>query len=91
MPLAVLELPGTSKLVGGNSLPTFSHRRSANYQLKDFIMPIHLVVAQPFANYAKGDRITDAETVRKLLIEHSHRVVKVNGADESTPQDTQNG
>jgi len=46
-------------------------------------MAIALVVTQPFADYAKGDRITDPATVQRLLDEHHTRVVKV--ADPDAP------
>lgn len=48
-------------------------------------MATHLVVVQPFASYAKGDRITDAETVTKLLVDHHHRVMKIN-VEDPAPQ-----
>lgn len=51
-------------------------------------MAIHLVVSQPFGDYAKGDRITDPAAVQKLLLEHPHRVVKINAEDAPQPQQT---
>ncbi len=44
-------------------------------------MAIALVVTQPFADYAKGDQITDPKTVAAILDGHSHRVVKTNVPD----------
>lgn len=44
-------------------------------------MALALVVTQPFADYALGDRITDPETVKKILDDHSQRVVKINLPD----------
>lgn len=44
-------------------------------------MAIALVVTQPFAEYAKGDRITDPNTVKAILEHHHHRVVKIVSED----------
>lgn len=52
-------------------------------------MAIHLIVSQPFADYARGDRITDPALVQKLLLDNAHRVVKINADDP--PQTQQNG
>jgi len=39
---------------------------------------IHLIVVQPFADYAKGDRIEDPEIVASILASaNSSHVVKV--------------
>ena len=46
-------------------------------------MAIALVVVQPFASYAKGDRITDPGVVADLLLDHHHRVVKITVEDQS--------
>lgn len=46
---------------------------------------IALVVVQPFASYAKGDQITDPNTVNDLLKDHPHHVVKVAVPDPDPP------
>lgn len=40
-------------------------------------MSTELVVVQPWADYAKGDRITDTKAVEAALKDHPHRVVQV--------------
>jgi hypothetical protein len=40
-------------------------------------MSIELVVTQPFADYARGNRITDPAKIAAVLLHHEHRVVKV--------------
>jgi hypothetical protein len=37
---------------------------------------LHLTVKMPFGDYARGDRITDPETVAAVLESHPHHVVK---------------
>ena len=40
----------------------------------------HLVVQNPFEGYARGDQITDPETVKKVLeSEHEGHVIKIAG------------
>lgn len=46
-------------------------------------MSIALIVTQPFASYARGDRITDHDTVQKVLADHPHSVVKTEVKDEA--------
>lgn len=42
-------------------------------------MPIHLVVVRPFAGYAKGASVSDAETISEILASpHAFDVVRVN-------------
>jgi hypothetical protein len=44
-------------------------------------MDIHLVVARPFAGYARGDAITDAAKINEILAgEFATHVVRVSGA-----------
>lgn len=45
-------------------------------------MNIELVVSQPFADWKKGDRITDPKQVEAILKDHEHRVIKVAAAQE---------
>jgi hypothetical protein len=40
-------------------------------------MSMELVVVQPWADYARGDRITDQKAVEAALKDHPHRVVQV--------------
>lgn len=40
-----------------------------------------LVVVQPFAGHAKGDRITDPDTIAKVLADHDNRVLKIEIPD----------
>lgn len=41
-------------------------------------MQFHLIVTSPFAGYAKGDRITDADEVEAILAsENAGNVVRV--------------
>lgn len=42
-----------------------------------------LVVTQPFADYARGDHITDPEAVAKALVDHGHHVVKAKHPGEA--------
>jgi hypothetical protein len=45
-----------------------------------------LIVTEPFADYAKGDQITDSiEMADKILIEHSGQVVAVNLPPDPAP------
>ncbi len=46
-------------------------------------MSIALVVAHPFASYAKGDSITDAATIKLLLETNPHQVRAVAVPDPS--------
>ena len=46
-------------------------------------MALALVVTQPFADYVLGDRITDADTIKTTLADHSHRVVKISVDDQA--------
>jgi hypothetical protein len=48
-------------------------------------MAIALVVVSPFANYHRGDRITDPATVKALLEDHPHRVNKIVVPDAPAP------
>jgi hypothetical protein len=41
-------------------------------------METALVVTQPFATYAKGDRITDPAAVAATLQDHPHRVIRIS-------------
>ena len=41
-------------------------------------MAVILVVVEPFADYAKGDRITDPDKINSVLENQSNRVVKIN-------------
>jgi len=41
-----------------------------------------LVVVQPFADYQKGDRITDTKTMAAVLKDHEHRVVQIQAPKE---------
>jgi hypothetical protein len=50
-------------------------------------MAFVLVVTQPFADYAKGDRITDADTIDKVLVHNHHHVVKVSAPDAQSAPD----
>lgn len=43
-----------------------------------------LVVVQPFADHAKGDRITDPATIQKILVDHGNRVLKIEIPDAPT-------
>lgn len=45
-------------------------------------MSMELVVVQPFADYAKGDRITDTKAMKLALQDHPHRVVAVYQSEE---------
>lgn len=40
-----------------------------------------LIVTEPFADYAKGDQITDSNAIDEILVEHSGQVVAVNLPD----------
>lgn len=44
-------------------------------------MATALVVVQPFASYAVGDRITDPDTVAALVRSHDYNVVKITVPD----------
>ena len=48
---------------------------------KDQAMTYHLSVTQPFGDYARGDRITDANTVASVLETHPQNVVRVVAPD----------
>jgi hypothetical protein len=50
-----------------------------------------LVVVHPFADYAKGDRITDADTIKNLLENHAHRVVTIVIPDDAPAGRTKTG
>jgi hypothetical protein len=47
-------------------------------------METALVVMQPFASYAKGDRITDPSKVTEILQDHPHRVIKISVPDQES-------
>jgi hypothetical protein len=51
-------------------------------------MPIALVVVHPFADYAKGDRITDPAEIEAHRDDRAHHVVAVNheGEAEESPE-----
>lgn len=40
-----------------------------------------LIVTEPFADYAKGQQITDAKVIDDILVEHGNHVVAVNLPD----------
>ncbi len=40
-------------------------------------MDIHLIVKHPFGDYARGDTITDPETVAVVLAQSAEHVVRV--------------
>jgi hypothetical protein len=42
-----------------------------------------LIVTEPFADYAKGDQITDSNAIDEILVEHSGHVVAINLPDPS--------
>jgi hypothetical protein len=45
-------------------------------------MPIHLVVVRPFAAYAIGDAVTDADTIAAILASpHAADVVRVHATN----------
>lgn len=49
-------------------------------------MAIKLIVTSAFAQYAKGDEITDTKTVQDVLAsENANSVVKVNAPDGAQP------
>lgn len=45
-------------------------------------MNIVLVVSQPFADWNKGDRITDPKMIEVCLKDHPHRVIKIAAPQE---------
>lgn len=47
-------------------------------------MAIALVVIEPFADYVKGDRITDRDKVKELMETHRHHVVPISVDAESS-------
>jgi hypothetical protein len=47
-------------------------------------MSTALVVVQPFADYAKGDRITDAEKVQQVLRDQPTKVNKIVVPDDES-------
>ena len=54
-------------------------------------MAIHLIVADTFGAYQRGDRVTDAAEVAALLAERPHDVRQISvadpvAADEPLPQ-----
>jgi hypothetical protein len=46
-----------------------------------------LIVTEPFADYAKGDQITDSNAIDKILVEHSGQVVAINLPDPDPAPD----
>lgn len=46
-------------------------------------MPVALVVVHPFADYNKGDRITDPAEIEAHRDDRAHHVVAVNHDDEA--------
>lgn len=48
-------------------------------------MATHLVVTDPFADYAKGDRITDPDKIKTALELQPNRVVRIN-VDDTPPE-----
>ena len=48
---------------------------------KDQPMTYHLSVTQAFGDYARGDRITDADTVAEIFASHPQNVVRVDAPD----------
>jgi hypothetical protein len=48
-------------------------------------MATALVVTQPFADYAIGDRITDLKAVTDILANHHNRVVRIEVPDPPAP------
>lgn len=49
-------------------------------------MPVALRVTIPFADYQKGDEITDPVEIEKHLAESRGHVVPVNVPDEPAPE-----
>lgn len=45
-----------------------------------------LVVIAPFADYARGDRITDPAIISKILAEHPQRVVQTTMTESKPAQ-----
>lgn len=49
-------------------------------------MGYHLICVQPFGNYDKGQRVTDASEVASLLVDREHHFVKVAAPPEPRPE-----
>ena len=52
-------------------------------------MNVALVVTQSFADYAKGERITDADEVQRVLDEHPEMVTQISAPDLPDPEPNQ--
>lgn len=61
--------------------PHLIRARGYRVNSKKAPMKTHLVVTQPFADYAKGEHITDPEKMAHALEHHHAHVVRVASED----------
>lgn len=49
-------------------------------------MSYHLIVKHPYGKYVKGQKITDADEVEKVLVNRKHHFIKIAAPADSEPE-----